>query len=170
MPPARSPSGEICSRARDLLTLTEDEMRADPRQRDRDDLPGADEQPEPGLHHRRPDHRGRAAAPEGRRNREARIAPIESLRMVGIAYPERRVKQYPHEMSGGMRQRVMIAMALVVRAQAAHRRRAHDRPGRDHPGADPGADPQLQAAHGHGRRCSSRTTWASSPRRPTTSR
>jgi oligopeptide/dipeptide ABC transporter ATP-binding protein len=37
---------------------------------------------------------------------------IESLTLVGIPNPERRVKQYTHEMSGGMRQRVMIAMAL----------------------------------------------------------
>ena len=51
-------------------------------------------------------HQGMSAA-------QAEARAIEMLKLVGIPSPERRVKEYPHQLSGGMRQRVMIAIALA---------------------------------------------------------
>ena len=45
--------------------------------------------------------------------KDARIRAVDMLQRVGIPQPERRAKSYPHEFSGGMRQRAMIAMSLV---------------------------------------------------------
>jgi len=48
---------------------------------------------------------------------EARAQTLDMLRRVGIASPERRIDDYPHQLSGGMRQRVMIAAALICGPQ-----------------------------------------------------
>jgi peptide/nickel transport system ATP-binding protein len=52
---------------------------------------------------------------KGLRRGEARRQTIDLFRQVGIASPERRVDSYPHQLSGGMAQRVMIAMAIACR-------------------------------------------------------
>ena len=48
-----------------------------------------------------------------RNRKQAKERAIEMLKLVGVNEPQKRIKQYPHEFSGGMRQRVMIAMALA---------------------------------------------------------
>ncbi|MFO0916164.1 MAG: ABC transporter ATP-binding protein [Pirellulales bacterium] len=52
---------------------------------------------------------------QGMTRRESRAAAIDMLGEVGIPSPETRIDHYPHQFSGGMRQRVMIAMALLCR-------------------------------------------------------
>ena len=52
---------------------------------------------------------------QGKRGKEARNVVVDMLRKVGIGNPEQRFGEYPHQLSGGMKQRAMIAMALVCR-------------------------------------------------------
>ncbi len=80
----------------------------------------------------------------------ARDKAVELLELVGIPNPRQRATAFPHEFSGGMRQRVMIAMAIANDPGAHHRRRTDDRARRH----DPGADPRRAAdgAEGHRRR------------------
>jgi oligopeptide/dipeptide ABC transporter ATP-binding protein len=110
-PPGKITGGRILFGGRDLLTLREAEMRA---------LRGA----EIGMIFQEPttslnplftvgDQIGEAVRLHERLSRkEARGRAIEMLRVVEIPEAERRVDAYPHELSGGMRQRVMIGMAL----------------------------------------------------------
>ena len=111
-PPGRIVAGQVLFDGRDLLTLSEEEMRQ---------LRGSQigmifQEPMTSLNpvltigrqitESLEQHRGATKA-------EAHARAVELLGLVGIADAARRLKQYPHQLSGGMRQRVMIAIALA---------------------------------------------------------
>lgn len=115
-PPGRIAAGEIWFNGRNLLGLTEKEM-----QRIRGTEIGMIFQdPMTTLN---PVWRIGDQLTEGLRihkglsRREARQVGVELLQQVGIPSPQTRIDEYPHRLSGGMRQRIMIAMAIACRPQ-----------------------------------------------------
>lgn len=111
MPPARIKSGEIILNNKDIVHATEKEMRA---------IRGKDvsmifQDPMTCLNPTMPIGKQLVEAIKNHQKlskEEATKEAIRLLNLVKIPNPEQRIKQYPHEFSGGMRQRVMIAMAL----------------------------------------------------------
>jgi oligopeptide/dipeptide ABC transporter ATP-binding protein len=104
--------GRILFKGRDLLTLDEEEMR---RVRGRE-IGMIFQEPMTSLNPVLTIGRQLTEGLEihlGLSRDEARRRAIERLGLVGIPDPERRLSQYPHQFSGGMRQRMMIAMALA---------------------------------------------------------
>ena len=132
----------------------------DPRQRDRDDLPGADDLAQPGVHDRAAADRGTDPVHKGlSEDGGARRARWSCCGRCGFPEPERRLAQYPHELSGGHAAAGGDRHGAGLRAAAADRGRADDGARRDDPGGDPGAHRPAEAGDGHGGACSSPTTW-----------
>ena len=111
-PPGRIVSGAILFRGADLLELSEEEMRKIRGRR----ISMIFQEPMTSLN---PVHTCGAQIAEvvelheGASRDASHARAIEMLKLVGIPSPEQRANEYPHQLSGGMRQRVMIAMALA---------------------------------------------------------
>jgi oligopeptide/dipeptide ABC transporter ATP-binding protein len=112
IPPAEIATGSVWFKGRDLLTLPEDEMRLVRG----NEIAMIFQEPMTSLNpvYTIGDQIAEGVVLHQKLSKKAAMEKaVESLRLVGINNPERRVKQYPHEMSGGMRQRVTIAIALA---------------------------------------------------------
>ncbi len=112
-PPGRIEAGEVLFDGRDLLKLSGDEMRQIRGNR----ISMIFQQPTSSLNPVMDVGRQIGEVLEIHRRmsqKAARARAAEMLRMVGIPDPERRLRSFPHEISGGMAQRVMIAMALAL--------------------------------------------------------
>lgn len=111
-PPGVIAGGEIFFEGRDLLKLSPSEMRSTRG----NDISMIFQEPMTSLNpvFKIGEQVSEVYRTHMKMNRkQAMEASIEMLKMVGIPFPEERVQDYPHQMSGGMRQRVMIAMALA---------------------------------------------------------
>ncbi len=116
MPPGRFVAGEIIWRGRDLIPLSAAEMD---KIRARE-IAMVFQEPMTSLNPVYPvgDQIAESLrAHDGLSHKAAMEGTVEMLRLVQIPNAERRVKDYPHQFSGGMRQRAMIAMALACRPQ-----------------------------------------------------
>ena len=123
----------------------------DPRQGDRDGLPGADDLAQPGLHRRRPDHGGRSGSTRAASKTEARGARHRDARARwGCPTPEQRLDEYPIELSRRHAPARDDRHGAACEPTPAHRGRADHRPRRDRAGADPRAAARLQARARHG--------------------